>query len=571
MLIDIINDEDFAVVRHGQGYYVDKTSFFEEFLQSANNPQNIRVPARVSLFTRPRRFGKTMFMSMVAEFFDITKDSKKLFAGLKVAANEKLCNEWMNQYPVIYLTLKNAKQPTFEKAIDSLQILVANLFRFYGAKILDSDKVDPDDKEDFRQIKSRKGDTIDLEESLALLTRVLYQYHDKPVVLLIDEYDAPLAASVAAKHSYYGEMFPFMRNFLGNVLKTNPYLLMGIMTGVFRLSKENLFSDVNHVECYDLDTQAYEDLFGFTQEEVDTMLACAGILEKREVIKEWYDGYHIGRRSDIYCPWSVTQYLRALVKSPTLPPQKYWVDSGSNQPTKEFAPRLPSGKVQEYMAALLDGKTIPVSINVTLNYDRVFQEADNFWTLLYLSGYLTPSNDRENCVEDPGPLSVLGIPNKEIKEVFETEIRSLFKEVLPDDCREEFLNKFWQGDAEGLELLLNERLKLSTSIQEYTYREFFYQTLLKGFFLLRYNVYANREAGVGIFDLMVDNGKDIACVIEVKRADAESQLEAKVQEALDQIEDRSYDAPLRAKNFTKILHWGMAFYKKTCKMGVKIA
>ncbi len=570
MQIDIINDENFAVVRQSLGYYVDKTGFFNEYLQSIGNPQAIRVPTRVSMFTRPRRFGKTMFMSMLAEFFDITKDSKAIFSGLKVSSNENLCKIWMNQYPVVFITLKSIKDTDWESAFDSIKDLFGNTLDLHRY-VLDSDKISPRDKMIFQSHLDNTSNKAQLQSSLLLLTKVLYQYYGRQVILLIDEYDAPLAASVAAKHSYYDEMLPFMRNLLGNALKTNPYILIGILTGVLRLSKQSLFSDINHLECYDIDAQAYEDLFGFTQEEVDAMLACAGILEKREIIKEWYDGYHIGRRSDIYCPWSVTQYLRALSKSPTAPPQDYWVDTGSNQPTKEFAPRLPSATVQEYMTALLDGKTIPAQINTKLNYDRVFLNANNFWTLLYMHGYLTTSDDRENCVDKPGLMTVLGIPNKEVKKVFETEISSMFEDVLPDDCREEFLNLFWQGDAEGLEQLLNERLKLSISILEYTYKEIFYQTLLKGFFLLQYNIYANREAGEGIFDLMVDNGKDVACVIEVKRADTESQLEAKVQEALAQIEDRSYDAPLRAKNFTKILHWGMAFYKKTCKMGVKIA
>ncbi|OUO52644.1 hypothetical protein B5F76_06870 [Desulfovibrio sp. An276] len=567
MPINIVNVELFAKLRQNYGYYVDKTEFLVQFLQDPTDATRFRLPSSATLFTRPRRFGKTMFMSMLAEFFDVTKNSGELFAGLKVAENKTLCREWMNQYPVVSLTLKRADKLTYKEAVESIQNLISEICTLHD-EVLENANIKSRDRRLFQKLIDCETNETTLCSSLLTITRVLFQHYNKPVILLIDEYDVPVAK--AAERGYYDEMIVFMRGFLSDALKTNPYLKFGILTGALRITKESIFTGLNNLDCFDIANPKYADVFGFTQCEVDQMLFDAGLEEKRDELKSWYDGYHFGDRSDIYCPWSIMKYLADAQSIPQEKPKAYWVGTSGNELTKAFLGRMPS-TVQDDIASLTEGKNIAVAIKEDLNYNQIYTDEDNFWTLLYLTGYLTPSSDSANCVVPPGPgRTVLAIPNREVKDVFRNEIKSWFSQMLPKDKQEDFFNLFWKGDAQNLEKSLGTMLLTSSSVQDYKYREHFYHSFLLGIFMLLYPVTSNREAGEGFFDLIVQDERDKrAAVIEVKRADSREELEAEVEKALLQIEERQYDTELKTRGYTQILHWGMAFYKKSCKMGVR--
>ena len=441
MPVNIVTTELFAELRQSHGYYVDKTEFLLQFLQDPTDPARFRSPASVTLFTRPRPFGKTLFMSMLAEFFDSTKDSRELFAGLRVAENEKLCREWMNQYPVISLTLKGIEKPTFERALARIHVPIrkfCNLHKY----LLTSEKVDDDDKDYIRQYLDSKTDEDALELSLQVLTRALSCYYDKQAIVLIDEYDVPVAK--AAEMGYHDEMLRFMRCFLTNALKTNTCLKFGILTGVLSITQKSHFSDLNNLSCFDISASSYSDVFGFTQTEVDKLLADAGLEGERDKLKEWYDGYRFGKRSDIYCPWSIMQYLSAPEGNPQEESLAYWVGTTGNELTKGFRDHIPA-TVQDDMASLADGKCIAAHINKNLDYTQVYAKKDNFWTLLYLTGYLTPVEENANSAASPGPgKTLLAIPNREVHEAFETDIKSWFEGVLPRKrtCWTTFLSRF---------------------------------------------------------------------------------------------------------------------------------
>ena len=475
----------------------------------------------------------------------------------------------MDRYEVVInkKALKGIEKTTFERALARIHVPIRT-FCSQHKYLLTSDKVSDEDKDYIRQYLGSKTDEDTLELALQVLTRALSCHHDKQTIVLIDEYDVPVAK--AAERGYYEEMILFMRGFLSNALKTNDYLKFGILTGVLRITKQSIFSDLNNLDCFDIAESLYSDFFGFTQNEVDQLLADAGFKDKREKIREWYDGYRFGRQQEIYCPWSIMKYLTVLKDYPQEAPKAYWVGVTKNELTKGFLGRIPS-TIQDDIASLTEGKTIAAEINEDLNYDQVYTEEDNFWTLLYLTGYLTPSSDSANCVVPPGPgRTVLAIPNREVKDVFRNEIKSWFKSMLPQARQQDFFNLFWKGDAQNLEKMLGTMLLTSSSVQDYKYREHFYHSLLLGIFMLLYTVTSNREAGEGFFDLIVQDDRDKrAAVIEVKRADSREELEAEVDKALLQIEERQYDADLKARGYTQILHWGMAFFKKSCKVGVQ--
>ena len=507
-------------------------------------------------------------MSMLAEFFDITRNSRQFFAGLKVSENEALCREWMNQFPVVSLTLKGIDTLTYAEAVNAIQILISDVCTLHD-EVLENANIKARDRTVFQKLMSCETNEITLRGSLLVLTRVLSQHYNKPVILLIDEYDVPVAK--AAERGYYDEMIVFMRGFLSDALKTNPYLKFGILTGALRITKESIFTGLNNLDCFDIANPRYSDIFGFTQCEVDQLLADAGLEEKRETLREWYDGYHFGDRSDIYCPWSIMKYLADVQSVPRENPKAYWVGTSGNDLTKGFRGHTPAS-IQDDMVLLAEGKSIAASINPALNYNQVYAKKDNFWTLLYLTGYLTPVEENTNTAASSNPgRTVLAIPNREVREAFESEIKTWFDDIAPeDDLLDDFFQPFWDGDATKFEQELHERLLLSSSFRDYRYREYFYHSLLLGIFMLKYTVTSNREAGNGVFDLTVVNSDtNIAAVIEVKRVDSEKELEAGVEEALTQIEERQYDAELKARGYTTIYHWGMAFFRKSCKMGVR--
>ncbi len=560
MPFKIFPTENFANLRQNGGYYVDKTRFLEQFLNAW---------PEATLFTRPRRFGKSLFLSMLAEFFDIRKqgDGQTLFEGLAVSTNEKLCQEWMHQYPVISITLKGIDADNYEDAVVILREIIGDFCKKYEV-VLSNKNINAGDRTIFQDLSDGATSDITLRRGLLFLTKILFQYYGKPVILLIDEYDVPV--SKAADHNYYNKMLLFMRNFLSDALKSNPYLKFAILTGALRITKESFFTGLNNLKCYDIASPDYEDIFGFTQDEVDKMLTDAGCEERRDIIREWYDGYHFGERTDMYCPWSITNYLYDLQTRPR-EPQAYWVSTSGNELTKGFVDHVPAN-IQDDMASLLAGNSIDVRINESLNYSQIYNDTNNFWTLLYLTGYLTTTCDSTNySSSSPYKPKRLTIPNKEVLKVFEDEITSWFDNIVSYDIQSDLFQKFWDADAHGLEKLLNETILSSACFLDYQYGEHFYHSLLLGIFI-KYNPDSNRAAGTGIPDLTIhDYASRRGAVVEVKRARSVDDLDRCVQAALEQIADRKYDERLKVDGCEPILHWGMAFFKKSCRVAVRLA
>ncbi len=560
MAVKIRNTENFDTLRQAGGYYVDKTGFLEKFLES---------PADASLFTRPRRFGKTLLMSMLASFFGITRNSRQFFAGLKVSQNEALCGKWMNQYPVIFLTLKDIEKPSFERALARIHVLIRT-FCNQHKYLLTSEKVGDDDKDYIRQYLDRKSDEDTLELALQVLTRAMSCHYDKPAIMLIDEYDVPVAKAV--ENGFYNEMIRFMRGFLSGALKTNDHLKFGILTGALRITKESVFTGLNNLDCFDIATSRYADVFGFTQGEVDQLLSDAGLEEKRDALKEWYDGYHFGDHSDIYCPWSIMKYLADVQSAPKEKPKAYWVGTSSNELPRDFARRLPAEEdVQGKIAALLGGNAIAVKLNPNMNYIDVLKNANNFWTLLHLTGYLTLTSRAELYEGEKNAKDcLLVIPNKEVREVFQEEMEAWFADILPVNRQTALYRALWAQDVQGLEEQLT-ALLVGTSFHDA--KESYYHGMMFGLLAMKYgDTISNGESGQGLYDIVVrdsENGR--AAVLEFKRASSVEQMDKGVRHALEQIKRNDYDVRLRAKGCKTILHVGIAFCQKSARVGFEVA
>lgn len=560
MAVKIRNTENFDTLRQTGGYYVDKTVFLEKFLES---------PSDASLFTRPRRFGKTLLMSMLASFFDITRNNRQFFAGLKVSQNEALCGKWMNQYPVIFLTLKDIEKPSFERALARIHVLIRT-FCNQHKYLLTSEKVGDDDKDYIRQYLDRKSDEDTLELALQVLTRAMSCHYDKPAIVLIDEYDVPVAKAV--ENGFYNEMIRFMRGFLSGSLKTNDHLKFGILTGALRITRESVFTGLNNLDCFDIATSRYADVFGFTQGEVDQLLSDAGLEEKRDALKEWYDGYHFGDHSDIYCPWSVMKYLADVQSVPREKPKAYWVGTSSNGLPRDFARRLPAEEdVQGRIAALLGGNAIAVKLNPNMNYIDDLKNASNFWTLLHLTGYLTLTSRAELYEgEKNAKDSLLVIPNKEVREVFQEEMEAWFADILPVNRQTALYRALWAQDIQGLEEQLTALLS-GTGFHDA--KESSYHGMMFGLLAMKYgDTISNGGSGQGLYDIVVrDSGNGRAAVLEIRRASSAEQMDEGVRHALGQIRRNDYDVRLRVKGCRTILHVGIAFCQKSARVGFEVA
>lgn len=549
----LIGGELFSEIRRGNYYYVDKTGFLNDFLP---------LSAKVSLITRPRRFGKTLFMSMLADFFDIAKDSRELFASLKVSANVELCKEWMNQYPVIFLSLKDIDKPTYARALKRFQEEITKFCKKHKY-LLSSEKVENEDKVQLQKFLDREADEDTLGLSLELLINVLASYHQKPVIVLIDEYDVPVAK--AEENGYYDEMIQFMRGFLSSALKTNQENLMfAILTGCLRITKESIFTGLNNLKCYDISDSDYADTFGFTQDEVDTLLADAGLSSKKEEVREWYDGYCFGKNQEIYCPWSILNYVVDHMKDPQRDPTAYWLNTSGNELVQRLIAHN-STDLTDSIDSLLDGNFLPAHINYATNYKNLTSTPENIWSLLYLTGYLTkaPKEVADELLLPGSGMDMLTIPNKEVTEIFRDELKKWFSHRLTSSQRTDLLQAFWKPDAELFAKLLSQTLLVSISM--YDYREHFYHGMLTGMFLsTKAQTVSNLEAGEGRSDILVRD-KNLAAVIEVKRTTEEKELPSLVEKGLKQIIDNQYDARFRGNpSIRTVLHWSIVFCKKSC-------
>ncbi len=559
-----VGSESFREIRENDLCYIDKTSFLEEFFCSSF--------VKVSLIARPRRFGKTLMLSMLHDFFDIRQDSRALFEGLAISKNKELCDKWMNQCPVVFLTFKGIEGQTFEDALKKVRSRISNICIEYSF-LLDSTSVDERVRERLSLLKAERAEDAMLSDSLKTLCMALYSHYGKRPILLIDEYDVPL--DKAHKYGYYDDMTQFIRSMLNEGLKTNNFLEFGILTGCLRISGESFFTGLNNFTCFGISDFDYDDKFGFTSEEVDNLLATAGCSARKNDIKEWYDGYRFGDNKEMYCPWDILKYIGTLQKNPGAKPQAYWQNSSRNDIVRTFVDHCETEDVVSDLDTLMAGGCVETNIIENLTYDRLYESAENMWTVLYFSGYLTKASPEQmkKCIQpgeepDEGE-TVLAIPNKEVLEIFADVISKWFNKEAQNIDRAELFKAFWENDADDLAELLSDQME--ETISYFDARENYYHAFITALFTFsKWYVHSNKEFGRGRPDIVVrDKENKRAAVIEVKRAKSEEELPGKAEEAILQIKEKQYAAPFLKKRGWKVYLWGMAFFKKTCVLKVE--
>ena len=551
--------DDFKKIRQENFYYVDKTALIEQLLQNWGE---------VNLFTRPRRFGKTLNMSMLKAFFEIGAD-KGLFEGLYIAENEKLCRKYLGKYPVILVTLKGVEGSNFETAKRRLVDIIAEEAAKHDV-LSDSGSLSEEDKNRYQAIRRLKNGSYAMEEdtlykALKTLSELLYKHYGQKTVILIDEYDVPL--DKAFQNGYYSEMVSLMRDMFGSALKTNEYLQFAVLTGCLRISKESIFTGLNNFKVHSIVNSKFDEQFGFTEKEVEAMLRFYGLEAHMQETKEWYDGYRFGD-ADIYCPWDVVNYVYDAKDNPEKEPEAYWINSSGNGLVKRFITKADQSTRNE-IERLINGEAIEKNIRLELTYEEIDDTIENVWSVLFTTGYLTLSE------KPKGGVYKLIIPNKEIKQVYKTQIRDWFREKLRDD--KEGLKPLWkafkEGDASALENILNRIMSKTISVLDpkgsETEKEKFYHALLAGILIGNgeWGVASNRESGDGFADLMVETD-DInqGLIIEVKTADKITELDRACERAMAQIRDRRYEEYLQNEGRDDIWAYGMAFYKKRCRV-----
>ena len=539
---------DFEKIRKNEYYYIDKSGLIEDLLKRT---------AEVTLITRPRRFGKTLGMSMLANFFDIRKNSKEIFEGLEICDHQTLCSEWMNQYPTIFVSFRQVDGLNFNGAYDMLTMVISELYKEH-LYLLDSDKISEYDKELARQLIQGVASAKDIKSSLLFLTRLMQQYYGKKAVLLIDEYDVPVAK--ASSHGYYKEMLDVMKGLM-LALKDNTSLCFAVITGCLKIAKESIFTGTNNFVSDTITDSRLNEYFGFVQSEIDQMLKDADAMEYALNIKKWYDGYHFGDY-DVYCPWDMMNYLRDIQRHPTASPVGYWKNTSDNAIIRSFIDYAGSN-ITKKMEALLSGGYIIQRIDENLTYDYLHSSEENLWSILYLTGYLTQA--RENEITDPLPdnMSALKIPNAEIREIFETTVEKWFSESVKTWNRKALFDAAWSGQSEILTQEMSKLLRKTISYHDY--REDFYHAFLAGIFTgAGYVVESNKEHGEGRSDIVVyDSVNGQVAIFEAKYSRTLSAMEGDCEAALRQIDRRMY-AKEYEDEYDHIYCYGVAFYKKRC-------
>ena len=541
---------DFREIRENGYYYIDKTFLIYELL---------KTPAtKVTLITRPRRFGKTLGMSMLADFFDIRKESSSLFEGLDISEKASICNEWMNQYPVIFLSLKDIDGLTFEDAYGQLVAQIADLYKEY-TYLLECAEIDEDDKKIFLDLKAGKADKVQITRSLGTLMKMLQIYYHKPVILLLDEYDVPVAK--ASNHEYYNEMLDIMKGIMSTALKDNQALRFAVITGCLKIAKESIFTGTNNFVSDTIRDSRYNEYFGFTQTEVDKILNDSGCIEHAENVREWYDGYHFGE-VDVYCPWDVMNYLRDLQHDIMAKPESYWKNTSDNAIIRSFI-EYAGTNITKKMETLLAGNYIIQNIDENLTYDYLHSSEENLWSILYLTGYLTRVRESELQAQIPEGTVALQIPNAEIKEIFETTVIKWFSDTAKNWNRNALFQAVWNSDVESLTVEMN--ILLRKTISYHDYKEDFYHAFLAGIFTgAGYAVESNKEHGEGRSDIVVyDSVNGQVAVFEAKTSKTMDVMSRDCEDAIRQIDDRMY-AKEYEDEYDHILCYGISFFKKRC-------
>lgn len=543
-----IGISEFEKIRKNDYYYVDKTELIQALLKTE--------PAEITLFTRPRRFGKTLVMSMLASFFDIRRENGDLFKGLKVAKDQKLCQGWMNQWPVIFLSFKDVGGECFEDAYGLLQSVISQLYVEH-TYLEESMEIDESYKDIFGRLKRRQGNKTDVQISLRVLMRMMQIYYGKQVILLIDEYDVPMAK--AGNKAYYNEMLDVIGTMMSQALKDNTALKFSVITGCLRISKESIFTGTNNFVADTIADERFSNYFGFTNEEVQRLLEDTGNIKYQGQIKKWYDGYCFGK-TEIYCPWDVLCYLNKLAFESESEPENFWENTSHNDIIRTFL-SCEGMDVTDSFERLLAGETIEVEITDNLTYENLTDSEENLWSVLYLTGYLT----KDNRQPLQGKSKVfLKIPNAEIMDIFRKSVVRWFDERIAVRDRSSLFKALWNEDVSSLSGLISDLLFETISYHDYA--ESFYHAFLAGLFTnAGYIVESNYESGLGRPDLVIKNKKKRqAVIIEIKIADSMQSLQKSAEKAMDQIEDMRYADGIFAQGYQKVIKYGAAFYRKNC-------
>ena len=555
-----IGIENFEKLRQEDFYYIDKTRLIEQLLTRWGE---------VNLFTRPRRFGKSLNMSMLQSFFEIGKD-KTLFDGLRISDNQELCEKYQGKFPVVSVSLKGINGATYEEARRFLIKTINEEARRLSV-LSDSTELDETDHELLTQLKKKEMTNDSLVYSIRELTELLEKHYGSKVIVLIDEYDVPLAK--ANENGYYDEMVLLIRNLFENALKTNNSLKFAVLTGCLRIAKESIFTGLNNFKVYSITDKSFDETFGFTDAEVKELLRYYGQEKYYETVKEWYDGYRFGN-VDVYCPWDVINFCSDHLADPGLEPKNYWANTSGNSVISHFIDSV--GKPQKLtrmeLEQLVNGGIVQKEINFELTYKELYSSIDNLWSTLFMTGYLTqrgePSGNRYNLV----------IPNREIRNIITNHILKMFKENVKDDGKtvSDLCDALLNQNPEKVELIFTEYMKKTISIRDTFARkptkENFYHGLLLGIlgFKENWSVMSNRESGDGFGDILIRiEDEDVGIVIEVKYAD-DGNLQGECEKALQQIIDIRYTEALEQEGIHTIIKYGIACYRKKCKVLMRI-
>ena len=546
-----VGEADFAALRKENAYYVDKTEIMYELVHDTKN--------KVTLFTRPRRFGKTLMMSMMENFFSIRKDSKSIFEGLAIRSHEDFCKKWMNQYPVLFISFKDAEADEFDVAYAKLKNVIADVCKGISDIALEK-KVNSYDVEVFNRLQAQTGTDADVQSSFKTIMRMMNAVYGKKVILLIDEYDVPLAKASeknTEKNSYYHKMFDVIKGIMSTALKDNEFLQFAVITGCLHIAKESIFTGTNNFASYSVLDEDFSDYFGFSSDEVDAILEAADRTDKADIIKEWYDGYVFGN-SYVYCPWDVINYLSALKKRKDAKPKNYWKNTSHNGILLTFVKRT-DFKVKGKFEILMNSGTIMQTIMDELTYDTLHSSEDNLWSVLLMTGYITKVDPDEE-----GETVSLKIPNREIATIFEDAVVKLFKETIDTNMQKSMMNALWDCDAEEAGRIISELLWKTISYNDY--HEDYYHAFLAGAFVgIGYEVESNKEKGLGRPDILLkDDDNRRAIIIEAKKSEKESDLDKDCDEAIDQIITEKYAEGLYG--YEQILCYGVAFFQKQAKV-----
>lgn len=533
------------------GYYVDKTELIYDLVVNTRN--------EVTLFTRPRRFGKTLTMSMMESFFDIRRDSKDLFTGRKILEDHPdFCREWMNRYPVLFLTLKDVEGRSFDVAYSMLKAVISDLCKKIDF-LAEEEKVNSFDRDIFLRLQEKTAGEEEIRNSLKTIMRMMNAVYGKPVILLIDEYDVPLSKAAESKNKdYYAKMLDVIRGIMSISLKTNEYLKFAVVTGCLRISKESIFTGVNNFACYSVTSRKFSRYFGFTEEEVLQMLDAFGMSGKMDLIREWYDGYIFGN-TEVFCPWDVVSYLSAVLYDEDEEPQNFWANTSSNAILDDFVNHS-RFDASEKLEILLNGGIITEDVCEELTYDRIAESEKNLWSVMLMTGYVSKADKSVSR----GRVK-LRIPNVEIAGIFRDAVVARFEKTLDAGNVDAFVTAMWNRDEETASGMLTKILW--NSISYFDYGEDYYHGMLNGIFTSRgYSPDSNDEAGLGRLDLRVkDRANRRILLMEFKRSKKEADMDADCDEAISQIVTNGYDRVM-PEGYEQQIVYGIAFYAKMTKV-----